>query len=88
MAQPDSPAATPTFAEPLSVAAASASAQTAAIGTSQPNVTVAAVPDATEAARPSTALRPNTTDARTSSTIRSLTAIDPASSQAGSTPGP
>ena len=38
MLQPANPAATPTFAERLSDAAANASAQTAAIGTSQPNV--------------------------------------------------
>src|SRR5207244_3979320 len=87
-AQPARPAATPTFAERLTVAVASASVQTAAIGTSQPNVNAAAVPDAAEAASPSAAFSPNTANARTSSTIRSLTAIDAASSQAGSMPGP
>src|SRR6516162_3677669 len=86
--QPVAPAATPTFGDLVTVAAASASAQTAVIGTSQPNVTAAAAPDAAEAASPSTAFRPNTASARTSSTIRSLIAMLWDSSQAGSIPGP
>ena len=86
--QPAEPAATPTFGDRVTVAAASASAQTAVIGTSQPNVTAAAAPDAAEAASPSAAFRPNTASARTSSTIRSLTAMLWDSSQAGSMPGP
>ena len=87
--QPAMPAATPTFADRDSVAAASASAHTAVIGTSQPNVTAAAAaPEAAEAARPTAAFSPNTASARTSSTIRSLTAMVCDSSQAGSIPGP
>ena len=88
MAQPLRPAATPTFADRDSVAAARASAHVAVIGISQPNVTAAAAPDAAAAASPSTAFRPNTASARTSSTIRSLTAMLRDSSQAGSMPGP
>ena len=88
MTQPASPAATPTLAERASVAAARASAQTAVIGTSQPKVTPAALPTTAEAASPSAASRPNTASARTSSTIRSLTAMLHESSQAGSMPGP
>ena len=60
MAQPPRPAATPTLADRDSVAAARASAHTAVIGISQPNVTAAAAPDAAAAASPSTAFRPNT----------------------------
>ena len=88
IAQPARPAATPTFADRVTVAAASASAHTAVIGTSQPKVTAAAAPDAAEAASPSAAFSANTASARTSSTIRSLTAMLCDSSQAGSMPGP
>ena len=88
ISQPARPAAHATFGDRVSVAAASASAQTAVIGTSQPKVTAAAAPDAAEAASPRTAFSPNTASARTSSTIRSLTAMLWDSSQAGSMPGP
>src|ERR1051326_7047273 len=88
ISQPDMPAAAPLFGDRVAVAPASASAQPAVIGTSQPNVTAAAAPDAAEAASPSTAFRPNTARVRTSSTIRSLTAVLWDSSQAGSTAGP
>src|ERR1700728_4608334 len=92
IAQPATPTVTPTFADRASVAAASASAQTAVIGISQPKVTAAAVgttaaPTAA-AASPSAALTANTASARASSTIRSLTAMLCDSSQAGSMPGP
>ena len=86
--QPATPAATPAFGDPTTVAAARASAHTAVIGTSQPKVSAAALPDATEAASPSTAFTANTASARTSSTIRSLTAMLRHSSHAGSMPGP
>ena len=88
MAQPAIPAATPTFAERATVAAAKASADTVVMGTSQPKVTDAARPDAAEAASPKAALTKKTATARTSSTIRSLTAMLHDSSQAGSIPGP
>ena len=88
MTQPPRPAVTPTLADCARVAAARASAHTAVIGISQPNVTAAAAPDAAAAASPSTAFRPNTASARTSSTIRSLTAMLRDNSQAGSIPGP
>ena len=92
MTQPARPAATPTLADRARVAAASASPQIAVIGISQPNVTAAAAPepdsDTAEAASPSAAFSPNTASARTSSTIRSLTAMLRVSSQAGSIPGP
>src|SRR5580700_10443066 len=88
IAQPAEPAATPTFGDRVTVAVARARAQTAVIGTSQPNVTAAAAPDAAEAASPSAAFMANTASARTSSTIRSLTAMLWDSSQAGSMPGP
>src|SRR4051812_3806610 len=86
--QPATPAATPTCAERVSVATARASAHTAVIGISQPYVTAVAVPDAADAPTPRAAFSPNTARARTSSTIRSLTAMLHDSSQAGSMPGP
>ena len=46
MAQPPRPTTTPTLADRDSVAAARASAHTAVIGISQPNVTAAVAPDA------------------------------------------
>src|SRR6201993_5980 len=75
------PAAAPALADLATVATASAKAQTAVIGISQPKVTAAAVPapgpvtettETTEAASPSTAFTANTASARTRSTIRSL----------------
>ena len=51
IAQPARPTVTPTFADRASVAAASASAQTAVIGTSQPKVTAAAVGTAARRSR-------------------------------------
>src|SRR5690348_5316762 len=88
MIQAATPAAAPTLAERASVAAESARAHTAVIGTSQPNVSATATPDASEASSPRTVFSPNTARARTSSTIRSLTARLQDSSQASSMPGP
>src|SRR6202046_4481459 len=94
MIQAATPAPTPTLADLAATATASVSAQTAAIGMSQPKVTGAASADArvprvtTLAAKPSTALTVNTATARVSSTSRSLIGIEQDSSQAGSTPGP
>src|SRR5262249_19056101 len=88
IAQAARPAATPAFGERVTVAAASARADTAVIGSSQPKVTAAAAPDAAEAASPRAAFNANTTTTRTSSTIRWLTVMLCDSSQAGSIPGP
>src|ERR1700689_433786 len=88
MHQAASPAATPTFADRVTVATASASIDTAVIGTSHPKVTPTAAPESADATIPSTASRANTASARTSSTIRSLTAVLHDSSHAGSIPGP
>src|SRR5215475_2414226 len=97
ISQAATPAAAPVFADRATLATASAKAQTAVIGISQPKVTAAAVPspgpdaetaEAAEAASPSTAFTANTASARTRSTIRSLTAMLQDSSQAGSMPGP
>ena len=65
-----SPTDVPTVADLVTVAAASASADTAVIGISHPKVTAAAVPDAAEATSPIAAFSANTTSTRTSSTIR------------------
>src|SRR5580704_17445995 len=87
-AQPARPAPTPVLADRATVATASVRQHSAVIGTSQPNVMPTARADAAEAARPSPASRPNTASARTSSTMRSLTAKLRDSSHAGSMPGP
>ena len=77
----------------LAASAASGAAAAVTFGWLVPMTAVcalalAAAPDAAEAASPSAAFRPNTASARTSSTIRSLTAMLRDSSQAGSMPGP
>ena len=87
-AQPARPADTPALADRDTVATARASAHTAVIGISQPNVIPTAAPEAADAASPSAASSANTASARTSSTSRSLTAMLRDSSQAGSMPGP
>jgi hypothetical protein len=81
------PTATPRSRDRDAVAAVAPARRPAVIGTSQPNVTAAAAP-AAEATSPSAAFRPNTASARTSSTIRSLTAMLRDIPQAGSMPGP
>src|SRR4051794_9890676 len=88
MVQPVTAAATPRFAERVSLAAAKASAETAVMGASQPNARPAAALEAAAAAAASAVLTANTASARTSKTIPSPTAMLRASSEAGSTPGP
>src|SRR4051794_8990076 len=86
--QPVTAAATPRFADCVNLAAASARAEMAVIGASQPNARPAAVLDAAAAARARAVLTANTASARTSNTIPSPTAMLRESSQATSTPGP
>src|SRR5580704_9433334 len=83
ISQAATPAAAPALADRATVATASAKAQTAVIGISQPKVTAAAAPDAetAEAARPRMAFTANTASARARSTIRSLIAMLQDSSQ-------
>src|SRR5436190_24135371 len=93
ISQAATPAVAPAFADRATVATASAKAQTAVIGMSQPKVTAAAAleterAETAEAASPSTAFTANTANARPRSTIRSLTAMPQDRSQAGSLAGP
>jgi len=80
--QAATPAPAPTKADLAATGAASA--PTPGIGSSQPNVSAAAAPDAKLASSPSTAFSPNTAITWVSSTIRSGTAQLDDSSHAGS----